>query len=144
MNTVQIGDIGEAFAIAKFTKAGFTVSNPIANNARYDLIVDINNRLYRVQVKTLQKVTEEVKMEFYTKTTNYTKGKWKSNRYTDSEIEMLFLYCLENDWCGLYLVEGECPSQITVRLSPPKNNQKIGINMAEDFEFNTQINALVA
>lgn len=40
MNTVNIGDIGEAMAIADFTKAGFIVSAPLSNNARYDLIID--------------------------------------------------------------------------------------------------------
>ena len=48
MNTVSIGDIGEAMAIADFTKAGFGVSKPLSNNLRYDLIVDFNGNLYKV------------------------------------------------------------------------------------------------
>lgn len=48
MNTVSIGDIGEAMAIADFTKTGFGVSKPLSNNLQYDLIIDINGILYRV------------------------------------------------------------------------------------------------
>jgi hypothetical protein len=40
MNTNQIGDIGEAIAIAEFTKAGAIVSKPLSDNARYDLIIE--------------------------------------------------------------------------------------------------------
>jgi Holliday junction resolvase-like predicted endonuclease len=66
MNTVSIGDIGESLAIAKFTKEGLTVSKPLSNNAKYDLIVEFNNKLYKVQVKTTNSI-KEGKMTFATK-----------------------------------------------------------------------------
>ena len=56
-------------AIADFTKTGFGVSKPLSNNLRYDLIIDINGILYRVQVKTTTVIKDE-KMIFSTKTTN--------------------------------------------------------------------------
>lgn len=74
MNQNQIGDIGEAIAIAEFTKAGAIVSKPLSDNARYDLIIELSNKLYKVQVKTTQSSNENTKMIFATKTTNYTKG----------------------------------------------------------------------
>jgi hypothetical protein len=80
------------------------VSKPLTNCARYDLIVELNNRLYRVQVKTTNAV-KDGKMEFATKTTNYTKGNWKSISYSHEEIDLFFLYCAENSWCGLYIPE---------------------------------------
>ena len=43
MNTILIGDIGEAMAIADFTKKSAIISKPLSNNARYDFIADINN-----------------------------------------------------------------------------------------------------
>ena len=100
--SVFIGDIGEQIAICMFVKSGFTVSKPITNNSRYDLIVDINNKSYKVQVKTTENIKNNI-MSFATKTTNYTKGKWKSKSYKIDDIDFFFLYCMENNWCGLYI-----------------------------------------
>ena len=143
MNTVSVGDIGEAMAIADFTKAGFGVSKPLSDNLRYDLIIDINNILYRVQVKTTSVIKDE-KMVFSTKTTNYVKGKYSSNAYSSDEVDIFYLYHLENDWRGLYIIEkGETiPTEMGMRFTPPKNGQTKGIKMAVDFEFSNQIKKL--
>lgn len=141
LNTVSLGDLGESCAIMKFAHAQAVVSKPLTNNARYDLIVEINGKLYRTQVKTTS-VVKDGKMEFATKTTNYTKGNWKSVSYTRDEIDLFFLYCVENNWCGLYIPEDTIPQTVTIRIAPPKNNQKAGIRLAEDFSFEKQFGAL--
>lgn len=46
------GDIGEARAIYEYTRMGYSVSCPLADSSNYDLIVEKNSILYRVQVKT--------------------------------------------------------------------------------------------
>lgn len=145
MNTVMIGDIGESLAIASFTKAGFIVSKPLSNNASYDLIVEYNNRLYKVQVKTTNS-EKDGKMVFATKTTNYTRGKWASNSYSKNEVDLFFLYCVENEWCGIYLVDESetIPVELNIRIVPPKNGQKIGIRFAENYSFEKQIEVLKA
>ena len=144
LNTVSIGDVGESIAIAEFVKAGFAVTKPLTNNARYDLIVDIKNKLYKVQVKSTQSIVDR-KMLFATKTTNYTKGSWSNHGYTFDEIDMFFLYCVENNWCGLYIPsqEKDIPTSIAIRTEKPKNNQKIGIHMKEDYDFNKQLLTLL-
>ena len=82
-------------------------------------------------------------MEFATKTTNYTKGNWKSTAYSNQEIDLFFLYCVENNWCGLYIPNEEnIPQQFTIRLEPPKNNQKKGIHLADDYVFENQYGTL--
>lgn len=143
LNTVSIGDLGESYAIMQFTQVQAVVSKPLTNNARYDLIIEHNGKLYRTQVKTTNTV-KDGKMEFATKTTNYTKGNWKSNPYTCDEIDLFFLYCAENNWCGLYIPTNEesIPQSLTIRLEPPKNNQKVGIRLAEDYSFQKQFGAL--
>ena len=52
MNTKQQGDIGVAKAIYFYTASGYTVSIPNTDNAKYDLVVDKDGKLNRVQVKT--------------------------------------------------------------------------------------------
>lgn len=143
MNTVEIGDIGEAIAIAEFTQAGFIVSKPLSNNARYDLIIDRNNKLYRVQVKTTLKI-KDGKMPFPTKSTNYVQGKLKPERYTQDEIDLFFLYCVDNGWKGIFYLKDvfQVPLELKIRIEEPKNGQKIGVKFAKDYEFNKQIKRL--
>ena len=143
LNTVQIGDVGESYAIMKFTLHQCAVSKPLTNNVRYDLIVDINNRLYKVQVKTTGAV-KDGKMEFATKTTNYSQGKWVSQGYSANEVDMFFLYCVENNWCGLYIPKEDetILKNFSVRVEPPKNNQIKGTRMAEDYCFEKQFGSL--
>ena len=52
MNTKQQGDIGVAHAIYYYTLEGYKVSIPNTDSTRYDLIVDKEGKLYRVQCKT--------------------------------------------------------------------------------------------
>ncbi len=143
MNTVLVGDIGESLAIANFTKNGLVVSKPLSNSVRYDLIIDCNGKLYKVQVKTTNAI-KDGKMTFATKTTNYTKGSWSSNSYSKEEVDLFFLYCIENDWCGLYFVNEatNIPMELNIRIVPPKNGQKIGIRLAEDYSFDKQVLSL--
>jgi hypothetical protein len=49
--TQRKGDVATAQAVATFTELGYDVSIPLTESARYDLIVDDGNGLYRVQVK---------------------------------------------------------------------------------------------
>lgn len=49
--TQHKGDIAVAKAIAYFTSSGYDVSIPLTESAPYDLIVDANEALARVQVK---------------------------------------------------------------------------------------------
>lgn len=51
-NTKIQGSIGLGQAIAYFTKAGYTVSIPLNDSQDYDLIVEIDEKLYKIQVKT--------------------------------------------------------------------------------------------
>lgn len=51
-NTKIQGCIGLGQAIAYFTKKGYTVSSPLNDSQDYDLIVEIDEKLYKVQVKT--------------------------------------------------------------------------------------------
>ena len=142
LNNVSIGDLGESYAIMQFTQKQAIVSKPLTNNARYDLVIEYNGKLYRTQVKTTAQV-KEGKMEFATKTTNYTKGTCKSTSYSHNEIDLFFLYCAENNWCGLYIPEQDTiPQTVTIRLTPSKNNQKIGIKLAEDYAFEKQFEVL--
>lgn len=46
------GNVGVGRAIQYFTSQGFVVSIPLNDSQGYDLIVEIEHKLYRIQVKT--------------------------------------------------------------------------------------------
>jgi hypothetical protein len=52
INRRQQGDLGEASAIEWLTRKGGTVSEPLGHSPDYDLIAELDGRLFRVQVKT--------------------------------------------------------------------------------------------
>lgn len=51
-NNYLIGVIGEIALLERLTKLSMVVSLPYHQDSRYDMIVDHNNTLYKIQVKT--------------------------------------------------------------------------------------------
>lgn len=124
----DVGDIGESAAIYKFTLAGFTVSKPLTSNAKYDLIVERSGVLHKVQVKCTKSLTESGSASFYLRC--HREGRTKTKAYLVSEIDAIFLYCVENGWCGLLLPNGN-----TFPLT-----YKVRADGFDELNFDTQIN----
>lgn len=49
--TQRKGDIAVSQAIASFTRLGFDISVPLTESAHYDLVIDYDGKLMRLQVK---------------------------------------------------------------------------------------------
>ena len=64
-----IGEITEQEVAIAFLKEGILVSKPLVQSSRYDFIVDINNKLYKIQVKT-GTFKENSYLEFATSTSH--------------------------------------------------------------------------
>ena len=135
--TKDIGTIGEHAVMLEFLKNGITVLEPIGDNTSYDFVIEINNKFYKIQVKT----TEEIKdgtMLFQTNITNPFKQSYRL--YNKDEVDCFGLYCIENNYIGLLPYEFYTSKETVMRLVKPKNNQKAKIKMAEDFSFNKILN----
>lgn len=89
----QQGDIGEARAIYEFTKLGYTVSRPLHTHVPYDLIVDKDGILSRVQVKTSTYIAHESTQTYQVKVST-SGGNTKINirkHFDASLVDMLFV-----------------------------------------------------
>lgn len=130
INTHMIGDIGEGYALAKFTEHNIKVSIPFSMNLPYDYIIDVDGKLYKIQVKTTEKIIDDKKMKFHVCRTNpNTKERIG---YDNTEIDYFFLYCLENKWCGIIDVNEVLSKEITIYLDFPRNfNQRF--KLADDY-----------
>ena len=52
LNTKQRGNITEVECMLAFLKLGYNVLTPYGDCERYDFVVDIENKLYKIQVKS--------------------------------------------------------------------------------------------
>lgn len=135
--TKIIGDIGTSVVISEFLKHGINVLLPYDDNSPYDIVIHIDNKFYKIQVKTTEKVKyngSEMQFEA-TKSNPYSKI---DPKYTEEEVDYFALYCIENDWCGLIGFDEYTP-QLIIRLKPTKNNQKEKIKFANDYLIHDQI-----
>ena len=79
-NTQRKGDIAVSQAIARFTKMGYDVALPITESAAYDLIVDTEEGLKRVQVR-YSSVREVALRRIHSNSKGYVVKKTLDNAY---------------------------------------------------------------
>ena len=98
-NTQRKGDYAVAKAIASFTRLGYDVLIPLTESAPYDLVVELDGVLSRVQVKYTS--TREVDLRrIHSNSTGYVVKKTKKNAYDwlyvlcSDDKEYLFKECL--------------------------------------------------
>ena len=139
LNTHFIGEITEQQVAIEFLKLGIQVSKPLVQCSRYDFIIDVNNNLYKIQVKT-GTLKEDSYIEFATSTSHTnTKGTINSH-YAENEID--FFATMYNNQCYLVPLKICSKRSQRLRLVPTKNNQKIGITFAKDYKMEDIIKTL--
>lgn len=78
--TQRKGDIAVSQAIASFTKLGYDVSIPLTESAPYDIVVDVENTIKRVQVRYAS--TKDVDLRrIHSNPKGYVVNKSKANSY---------------------------------------------------------------
>lgn len=127
-----IGEITEQQVAIEFLKRGIQVSKPLVQDSRYDFVVDINKKLYKIQVKT-SSLKENSYLEFAT-STSHTNTKGTLNFSYSSEDVDFFATTYENQ-CYLipFSVCGKRSQRL--RLISTKNGQTKGITFAKDYEI---------
>ena len=134
LTTDQKGAIAETAIAHEAVKLGFDVYRPINEGTRYDLIIDVEGRLLRVQCKWASRYDDVLIVRTYS-CRRSADGLIKRG-YTKDEIDAFGAYCADLDRCYLLPID-EFPDRtcIQLRLAPAKNNQRLRINWAEDFDF---------
>lgn len=138
--TKKIGTIGEQVLITEFIKNDISVLKPVGDNDPFDFIIIINNNYLKVQVKT----TEHIKDNRMVFCTNITNPFQKSSRkYTDKEIDLFGLYCIENGFIGLLPISEYSSKETIIRIKPSQNNQTKNVKMMDDYLFNVQLKNII-
>jgi PD-(D/E)XK endonuclease len=140
LTTDQKGGIAELAIALAAARLGIDVYHPLQEGGRYDLILDLGDELARVQCKWAARNGDVVVVRCYSSRRNRD-GLLRRN-YADGEIDAFAVYCAEIDRCFLVPYEefGR-RTQIDLRLNRTKNNQAIGVNWADEFDFVARLGA---
>lgn len=127
------GSVAELMIAAKAIELGYRVSLPIGHDSRYDLILDKDNTLIRVQVKTT--ISTEEFLIVRTHSVGRIDHKHTIKRYTKEDIDAIIIFD-ERTREFYYLpasMLGDGKTAIQFRLTPSKNNQTKKVRWAKDF-----------
>ena len=128
------GAIAETAFAAHATRLGFDVYTPIAEGGRCDLILGAGSRLIRVQCKWGRRQGNVVVVMI--RTNRRVAGGFLSTTYTAEEVDAIAVYCADLDACYLIPIDlVAARACIHLRLAPSKNNQKLSIHWASDYEL---------
>jgi prevent-host-death family protein len=126
------GDIAEVEIARAAIRAGCTVSRPMADHPPYDLVIEVNGRLLRVQCKwaALKGGVVQVRLRrcAHSPTRGYVRG-----GYDADEIDAIAAYCEELGECFLVpmeLVAGQ--DWLSIRVETPRNGQRASIHSAAE------------
>ncbi|MEA2140583.1 MAG: hypothetical protein QOC91_682 [Solirubrobacteraceae bacterium] len=137
----QKGAAAEAAITAAVIQLGLTVLRPLCEGRRYDLIVDLEPRLLRVQCKLAKRAGGVLSIRL--QTSRYTPGGYVYTSYSADEIDAFGAYSEELKRCFLLpIAEVEGKRGVHLRLDPSGNNQARGVRWASDFELEPMIRTL--
>ena len=134
MTNKDKGELVEQIVITELMKLGIPVSKPIGDNKPYDIIIDLDNELKKVQIRTCwkQENKNSLKIPFLSSRMN-TKGIYKTSN--KDKVDYYIGYSFHNDKCYLIdtskIVNKNC---IYLQLNDNCKNGRV-INFAKDYEL---------
>jgi len=138
MHTKDIGDIAEVAVTLAALKRGWSVSKPVGENQRYDLILDDGTTLFKVQCKSA-KLKNNVISASLTRMTR-VKDKYKREHYTEQEIDAFAIYCPDLQQSFLLkteelIIDGRIQGNVNLRVNESTGNNQYNIRLAKDYMF---------
>jgi len=136
-----MGAVAEAALAAAAIEMGLTVLRPLSEGRRYDIVIDLEPKLLRVQCKIARPLSGAISV--HAQTNRYTPRGYVSTSYSSSEIDAIGAYSPALKRCFLIpIAEASGRRALHLRLNPARNNQARGIRWARDYEFKEVIERL--
>lgn len=137
----QKGAVAEAAITAMAIRLGLVVLRPACEGWRYDLMIDLEPELLRVQCKFARRLSGVLSVRL--QTSRCTPRGHVRTRYTAAEVDAIAAYSPELHRGFLIPIdEASGRTGVHLRLDPTKNNQAQGIKWARDYEFAPTIERL--
>ena len=119
MSEKRQGELAEIKFQLKATENGYTVSTPIGDNAQYDVVIEKENRIYRIQVKSTDQFYQSKDGGSFE--VSARKG-FKKTSYERNDFDVLAVYIVSHD-C-FYLIPVLELSTTKIRVYPHRDNPK--------------------
>ena len=129
------GNVAELAIATEAARLGLSVLKPLTEHERYDLVLGIGGRLFRVQCKWGARRGSVIEVRLRSSYHSPTRG-YVVTTYEESEVDLIAIYCGELDRSYLLPIDlvARC-NMVHLRLEPTKNNQRAALNWAADYEF---------
>ncbi len=139
LNSKQIGNITEVEVMLSFLKLGYNVLTPYGDCERYDFVVDVKGKFYKIQCKTSSLSNNGSTISFGCRSSHRQAGKIISEKYSSDDID--FFATVYNGKCYLVPVD-ECSTVKKLRFDLPLNGQLKGISFAKNYELDVMLSTL--
>ncbi len=136
MDSNAKGNVAEQAIVFEATRHGVPVFRPVGEHERCDLILDVADRLWRVQCKWGRLSPDRDVVRVKLGRSRCTPGGYVRTTYAEEEVDLFGVYCGELDRC--FLISGALGCgrrEIWLRLTAARNNQRSCVNLADDFDF---------
>lgn len=130
-NTKEIGDMAVAGVLARLLKKGYAILLPFGDSQRYDLVLDKEGQLFRVQCKNGR--VRNGCIRFNSSSTEWYKKHSRKNY--KGQVDYFGVYCPEFDKTYLVPVDVVGETQGVLRITAPKNNQARYIRWGNEYEI---------
>ena len=134
LSSDQKGGIAELAIALAAARLDITVSRPMSEGARYDLIFDWHLGLQRVQCKWARKAGGAVVIRPFS--CRRTADGHRVRTYSVDEVDLIAAYCMELDevWVIPTADLGQ-KRHVHLRLEAAKNNQRHGVTLAAKYRL---------
>ena len=128
MNSKRIGNIGEAYALAKLVELGIPVYQQFGDNEPADYLIIVNNIIYKIQVKTsTTNDGNSVIFDLVSSTSHRKLG--VKHKYSKEEVD--YFICYDTVTNILFLIKNN-GNMTSIRIRYENCRQQKNINKAED------------
>jgi hypothetical protein len=127
--TKQTGTVGELAVAQKLISCGFQVFFSFGDYSVVDLIALKNNRIVKIQIKTVTDSSDGVVGVIAGK----TRGK-KNIKYAEGDFDVLVVYVIDrNAVAFIPFAEFNGGRNLSLRFEPPANGQHVGVHYFNDY-----------
>ena len=135
-NTTRKGEITESAILARLIQVGHQCLIPWGHDHRYDIAIDDDGKLVRIQCKTARYIEKSGCLQFNTAIT-YARvgGKPHIRKGYKGEADYFGVYSSDTGKVYLVPIEDVPHAEAVLRLQETKNKQQKGIRWAKDYEI---------
>jgi len=130
-NTKKIGNLTELQCATRLYELGASISIPFGNSEKYDLLMDYNDKIYKIQCKHATEYDDGAYIKFKATWLGHNNTGYSRHQYQANEVD--YFATFYNGECYL-IPQNECSNEKSLRIKPTKNNQKKGVSFLEDYK----------